>query len=97
MRYITFCLMLTLCIFKSSGQSISISNDGAPANPSSMLDVRSTSKGLLTPRMTLSQRNMIASPATGLMIYQTDNTPGFYHFNGTIWTLVSSVNNWSMT
>jgi trimeric autotransporter adhesin len=43
---------------------------------SSLLEIKSTSKGLLIPRMTLTQRNAIAAPATGLMIYQT-NSPGF--------------------
>lgn len=32
--------------------------------------------------MTASQRGMIASPATGLLVYQTDGTPGFYFYNG---------------
>lgn len=40
---------------------------------SSQLDVSSTTKGLLPPRMTTSQRNLISSPATGLQIYNTDN------------------------
>jgi hypothetical protein len=39
--------------------------------------------------MTLAQRNAIATPATGLLIYQTNNTPGFYYYNGTAWTAVS--------
>src|SRR5215471_17425590 len=58
-------------------------------NPSSLLEVVSTSKGVLIPRMTLTQRNAIASPATGLLIYQTTNTPGFYYYSGTAWTAVS--------
>ena len=51
-------------------------------DPSSMLDIQSTAKGLLIPRMTLTERNNIPSPAQGLMVYQTDNTPGFYYFDG---------------
>lgn len=54
-------------------------------NTSSVLDVTSTTAGLLTPRMTMAQRNAIATPATGLLIYQTDNTPGFYYYNSTAW------------
>jgi hypothetical protein len=46
----------------------------------------STTKGMLTPRMTKTQRDAIASPATGLLIYQTNSTPGFYYFTGTAWT-----------
>ena len=40
------------------------------------------------PRMTQTQRDAIASPATGLLIYQTDNTPGFY-YDGAAWTAIS--------
>jgi hypothetical protein len=50
---------------------------------SAALDVSSTTQGMLLPRMTLVQRNLIASPATGLLIYQTDNTAGFYMNSGT--------------
>lgn len=49
--------------------------------PSSLLEIKSTKKGLLISRMTKTQRDAIASPATGLLIYQTDNTPGFYYYN----------------
>ena len=59
-------------------------------NASAMLDVQSTTKGLLMPRMTMAQRNAIGTPATGLMVYQTDNTPGFYFYNGTGWVQVST-------
>ncbi|MBN2833640.1 MAG: tail fiber domain-containing protein [Candidatus Delongbacteria bacterium] len=50
-----------------------------------MLDVSSTSKGFLAPRMTAAQRGAIASPATGLMVYQTDGTEGYYYYNGSEW------------
>ena len=56
---------------------------------SSLLEIKSTSKGLLIPRMTQTQRNAIGSPAAGLMIYQTNNTPGFYYYDGGKWTAVS--------
>ena len=55
-------------------------------NGSSLLEVNSTTKGVLFPRMTLSQRNAIVSPATGLLIYQTDNTPGYYYYYGSGWS-----------
>src|SRR5215218_4090660 len=55
-------------------------------NASSILDMVSTSKGLLIPRMTKVQRDAIGSPATGLMIFQTNNTPGFYYYTGSAWT-----------
>lgn len=52
---------------------------------SALLDITSTTKGLLPPRMTKTQRDAISSPATGLVIYQTDNTPGLRVYNGTNW------------
>ena len=52
---------------------------------SAALDITSTTGGLLVPRMTKDDRGFIDTPATGLMIYQTDGTPGFYYFNGTSW------------
>jgi uncharacterized protein (TIGR02145 family) len=51
---------------------VKISTGGGNPDASSMLDVESTNKGLLPPRMTTAQRNAIASPAEGLMIYNTD-------------------------
>ncbi|MDQ2769447.1 MAG: hypothetical protein M3Y54_02975, partial [Bacteroidota bacterium] len=51
-------------------------------NASSVLDLVSTSKGLLVPRMTTAQRTAIASPATGLLVYQTNGTTGFYVYDG---------------
>jgi hypothetical protein len=53
-------------------------------NASAVLDVVSTDKGFLPPRMTTTQRNAIASPAAGLMVYDTTLNAMFY-FNGTIW------------
>ncbi|MES2703284.1 MAG: tail fiber domain-containing protein [Bacteroidota bacterium] len=80
-------------------QGISVNNDGASAHSSAMLDVRSTSKGMLVPRMTAVQKNAISSPATGLMVYQTDSTAGFYYYNGTAWQTISATaaSQWTAT
>jgi len=55
---------------------------------SSVLDITSTSKGLLVPRMTQIQKNAISNPATGLLLYQTDGTVGFYSYDGSNWLLL---------
>ena len=55
------------------------------ADPSAALDIVSTTGGLLVPRMTAAQRDAINPAATGLMIYQTDGTAGFYYYNGSSW------------
>ncbi|MCX7736866.1 MAG: hypothetical protein N2319_09150 [Candidatus Kapabacteria bacterium] len=58
-------------------------------HPSAILelsnDLVSSPKGFLIPRMNQTNRNLISSPATSLLIYQTDNTPGFYYFDGSNW------------
>ena len=66
-------------------------------NASSLLEIKSTTKGVLIPRMTLTQRNAIASPAQGLMIFQTNNTAGFYYYDGTAWKSIAPKTNWSLT
>ena len=61
---------------------------GAPV-ATALLELTSTSKGFLPPRMTTTQRDAISSPATGLMIYNTStNKLNFY--NGTAWEAVTS-------
>ncbi|MFI5170875.1 MAG: tail fiber domain-containing protein [Chitinophagales bacterium] len=60
-------------------------------NSSALLEMVSNSKGLLIARMTIAQRNAIVAPATGLLIYQTNSTPGFYYYNGSAWTAVAPV------
>lgn len=59
-------------------------------NATSLLEIQSTKKGLLIPRMTKNQRDAINSPATGLLIYQTNVTPGFYYYDGSAWQPISS-------
>lgn len=57
---------------------------------SAQLDINSSSKGLLTPRLTSSQRTAISNPATGLLVYQTDENAGFYYYTGSTWINLTS-------
>ena len=57
----------------------------ASPNGKSILEIKSTTKGVLFPRMTKAERDAITSPPDGLIIYQTDNTPGLRIYNGTNW------------
>jgi hypothetical protein len=91
-----FKLILALVLITAWGsllsQTVVVTDDPAytAGNASSVLDVKSTLKGFLAPRMLASQRTAISSPAAGLLVYQTDGTSGFYYYNGTIWTIVAS-------
>jgi sugar lactone lactonase YvrE len=53
-----------------------------------LLEVASTTKGVLFPRMTEEQRSAIEEPATGLIVYQTDGTEGLYIYKSTGWTQI---------
>lgn len=72
---------------------LTLDGDGIPIigqfnDPSAKLQVNSTTKGFLPPRMTEAQKNAIASPAAGLLVYQTDATAGYYYYNGSAWTAI---------
>lgn len=64
---------------------VAINNDGSSPDASAMLDVKSTTKGFLPPRMTQVERDGILNPVAGLIIYQTDDIAGLYLFNGSTW------------
>ncbi|MDP1815404.1 MAG: hypothetical protein Q8K92_13225 [Leadbetterella sp.] len=57
----------------------------AQPDKSAILDLSSSNKGFLLPRMSESQRLTIVKPAQGLQVYQTDGTAGLYVFNGKDW------------
>ncbi len=63
---------------------------------SSKLEISSTNKGFLPPRMTQLQRNAIASPANGLIVYQEDETAGMYLYSGNKWFKLDSAQ-WNNT
>ena len=65
----TFFVIIALIITYSLEAQVSVSSDGSPPDPSAMLDVKSTSKGVLIPRMTTDQRDAITNPAVSLLIF----------------------------
>lgn len=77
-------LLLALITGRLHAQVAINSSAAAPA-VNAMLDISSTTKGLLIPRMTRAQRNAIPTPAAGLLIYQTDSVTiepmGFYYYD----------------
>jgi hypothetical protein len=84
MKKVILLFLTLLTLSTANAQSVGINT--ATPDASAALDVSSTTQGILVPRMTEAQRNLIATPATGLLVYQTDETAGFYFYNGTVWT-----------
>lgn len=85
MKRSLYILTMMLLPFWGLAQRVGINPTGANPDPSSVLDVASESHGMLTPRMTQAEMNAIASPATGLLVFQTDGKPGFRFFDGEEW------------
>jgi Protein of unknown function (DUF1566) len=85
---LAFTLVSVFITNYANAQGFSFNTTGTAADASAMLDVASTTKGMLVPRMTAAQKTAITSPATGLMIFQTDGTAGFYYYTGSAWSAV---------
>jgi hypothetical protein len=85
----------------SKAQNIAVNSTGSLPDTSAILDISSTSKGVLLPRMTTAQINAITQPATGLMVFNTTvNALQVNTGNSTTpaWpTLSSSISGWGIT
>jgi hypothetical protein len=93
-KIITFIALVTSTVAYS--QSIGVGT--TTPSTSAILDVTSSNKGMLVPRMNSVTRNGILSPAVGLLVYDTD-TNTFWYFNGLVWTNLASavLGGWSLT
>ena len=89
-------LFTPLIVTFSFAQNVATNADASLPNSSAMLDVKSTNKGMLLPRVALSGTadvTTIPTPATSLMIYNTtaagsgttEVVPGYYYWNGSAW------------
>ena len=90
-KIIQFCIKKIALFFIITPLLLNAQNVGIGTNnpaSSAKLDITSSNSGLLIPRMTEVQRNAIASPAIGLLIFQTDVCMGLYYYSGTAWTPV---------
>ncbi|MBI4649402.1 MAG: hypothetical protein HY738_23085, partial [Bacteroidia bacterium] len=87
--YSALTLLFSLTFWLASNlhaQNIAITDDDSyTAHSSAMLDVKSLTKGFLAPRLTTAQRNAISSPATGLLVFDT-NLGSYYFYTGSGWT-----------
>jgi len=82
MKKILLLFILVSITIRVNAQNVGIGTN--TPDTSAQLDVTSTTKGLLPPRMTTTQRNAIPMPAAGLVIYNTESM-GFECYNGTAW------------
>jgi hypothetical protein len=80
---ILFAVCLAVLTTPAKAQSVGVGTTSPHA--SAQLDVSSTNKGMLVPRLTTAQRTAIAAPATGLLVYDT-NQNQFVFYNGSDWT-----------
>lgn len=91
-------LFISFCFLShSEAQNIAINNDASVPDPSAILDVKSTTKGMLVPRMSSAQRNAIVSPVKGLLVFD-NNTNGFWYYNGSSWINLAYIGSgWGVT
>lgn len=107
--FVVFCLA-AIATTNLDAQNVGINATGAAPNASAMLDIVSTTSGLLIPRVALTATNAagpIAAPATSLLIYNTATAgaspnnvvPGYYYWNGIAWVALGGQGstNWSLT
>jgi uncharacterized protein (TIGR02145 family) len=78
-----------LLFFALPGRAQNVGIGTTTPAASAQLDVSSTTKGFLPPRMTAAQRSAISSPTNGLLVYQTDYPSGLYYFNSGVWSSVA--------
>ncbi|WP_235297309.1 Lcl domain-containing protein [Portibacter marinus] len=80
LNFLVCCVLLSLI----SQAQIAISSNGNRPNVSAMLDIQSTDKGVLIPRLSTSQRQAIFTPANGLMVYDI-TTSSFWFSQSGLW------------
>jgi len=93
MKRLSFFIAMLLLFSNAMFAQVAINSDNSLPDNSAMLDVKSTTKGVLVPRMAGTQRDAISNPAKGLLIFCTDNN-AFYSNTGIpsspLWLMVSS-------
>ena len=80
-------LLIFITIGTITHSQVAINFDGSLPDNSAMLEIKSSNKGILIPRMTGAEMQAIASPVAGLMVYNI-TLQAFYSFNGSAWTML---------
>jgi len=81
-------LIFTILFLAMASLNAQVGIGTTTPSASSMLDISSKISGVLIPRLTQVEKNGIVSPATSLIVYQRDNTTGFYYYDGSNWVLL---------
>ncbi|MCI4669960.1 MAG: tail fiber domain-containing protein [Bacteroidia bacterium] len=86
MQHIKYIISLSLfiCLMANAHAQVAFNPDGSDPHPSSIVDIQDSTRGMLIPRMSLQQRDAIASPATGLLVYVSDENR-FFQYDGNNW------------
>jgi len=85
---IIYTILSLLLIGSTLHAQVGINTDDTNPDPSAMLDVKSTDKGMLIPRLTSAQREAISNPATGLLVFDTE-TESFWFKGSSGWVELS--------
>ncbi len=88
-KFLVFSLLGIGLTHSMYAQNVSITPDGKKPDPSAMLDIQANDKGILIPRLNSMQRLSIASPANGLLVYDTDSV-NFFFYTGLTWKNLGS-------
>jgi hypothetical protein len=88
MKNLLLLLITFLTVLSNLNAQVGINSTNTPPNPTAMLDVSSSTKGILIPRLTAFQKAAINPVPTGLMVYDATLNQ-FSYFNGSIWIDVS--------
>lgn len=89
LKYITSIIIILLFSQTLLAQGVAINEDNSNPDPTAILDVKSTNKGMLVPRMSSTQRTAITTPAIGLLVFDLTSN-GFWYFDGTVWVEINS-------
>jgi len=82
MKRILYFLLSFIPLFSQA--QVAINNDGGDPASDAMLDIRSSDKGILIPRLRADERDAITNPSLGLLVFVTDDNQ-FYYYDGSQW------------
>jgi hypothetical protein len=93
---VTSLTAIFLLFFRDASGQVAVNSDGSQPNTSAMLEVKSSSKGFLLPRMTSFERTAITGAVDGLMVYDTDVKDIFIFRNGAWSQSLSNGSGWRL-